>query len=306
MPAPTHVTLLNHSISRDHIASIHRAGCKDIPRDRRDHGSSVTDYPTLADALADYIDGEMVEMGYSVEDVKIHACCRGLKRPQREADERDQDAEARAEEPEAEVCTTCNRPAGDGYVNIIAGEACLDPIHGWTSREARLLSAAEERVVEIRDEIETARAEQGRRGAGGLMVNREDAVDAEPIEDYRRRMAAWRERWAALFAELRATEKAIADLSPLTPAEARDVAGKTLAGRADEVERLAHDHGMGPGYYREAAALRKLAAVFADDGSSPYRIIVKDDQAIDLAAELIGQGIPQGKAHRIARAVADR
>ena len=70
------VTLLNYSISRDHIASVHKVGCKDIERDTREHAAIPQDYPSLPDALADYIDGEMSEMGYHVDDVKVYSCCK--------------------------------------------------------------------------------------------------------------------------------------------------------------------------------------------------------------------------------------
>lgn len=28
------------------------------------------------------------------------------------------------------TCTTCNKPAERGYLNVQAGEACVDPCHG--------------------------------------------------------------------------------------------------------------------------------------------------------------------------------
>ncbi len=70
------VTLLNYAISRDHIASLHKAGCKDIDRDARTHAAELYDYDSKDAALADYVDGEMAEMGYSVGDVKIYPCCK--------------------------------------------------------------------------------------------------------------------------------------------------------------------------------------------------------------------------------------
>ncbi len=71
------VTLLNYSISRDHIASLHKAGCRDIARDARTHAAESYDFDSKDDALADYIDGEMAEMGYGIEDVKVYPCCEG-------------------------------------------------------------------------------------------------------------------------------------------------------------------------------------------------------------------------------------
>lgn len=70
-------TVLNYSISREHIASVHRTGCKDIDRDAREHGAlPYTGFASVEAALADYIDGEMAEMGYSADDVKVYSCCR--------------------------------------------------------------------------------------------------------------------------------------------------------------------------------------------------------------------------------------
>lgn len=71
------VVVLNHQISRGHIGSIHRVGCKDIEREANAHGSIIHGpYDSVDLALAQYIDSEMEEMGYSDEDVKVHPCCR--------------------------------------------------------------------------------------------------------------------------------------------------------------------------------------------------------------------------------------
>lgn len=73
------VVLLNHAIVRDSIASVHREGCRDIERDSGAHGSQIYGpFPSVDSALADYLDAEMVEMGYGRQDVKVHACARGL------------------------------------------------------------------------------------------------------------------------------------------------------------------------------------------------------------------------------------
>ncbi len=72
------VVVLNHSIVRDHVAHVHRQGCKDIERDARAHASSIYGpFDTVEEALADYIDGEMVELGYGPEDVRVFPCCKG-------------------------------------------------------------------------------------------------------------------------------------------------------------------------------------------------------------------------------------
>ena len=71
------VVVLNHSIISTHIAHVHREGCKDIERDARSHGSSVYGpFETVADALADYLDEEMIELGYSSQDVRVFPCCK--------------------------------------------------------------------------------------------------------------------------------------------------------------------------------------------------------------------------------------
>lgn len=73
------VVVLNHSITSasSGIASIHREGCKDIEREQRKHGSSIYGpFDSVDLALANYIDSEMEEMGYSDSDVKVHPCCR--------------------------------------------------------------------------------------------------------------------------------------------------------------------------------------------------------------------------------------
>jgi hypothetical protein len=72
------VSLLNYAISRDHIASVHRTGCKDIERDANEHGALVQEFETVEAALADYVDGEMAEMGYSAADVHVYPCAKGL------------------------------------------------------------------------------------------------------------------------------------------------------------------------------------------------------------------------------------
>lgn len=70
-------TVLAHGIVRNEIASIHKAGCRDIARESREHGSVSRDVEgSLQDAIDYYVDDELLEMGYTVEDVKIHACCK--------------------------------------------------------------------------------------------------------------------------------------------------------------------------------------------------------------------------------------
>jgi len=70
-------TLLNHAVISTHIASVHRTGCKDIQREKLAHSSQTYGpYETVDAALAEYIDAEMVEMGYDRADVKVFGCCK--------------------------------------------------------------------------------------------------------------------------------------------------------------------------------------------------------------------------------------
>lgn len=72
------VVLLNHQITRDHIASIHKEGCRDIERDQTHHAALIYGpYDNVEAALTEYIDSEMVEMGWTREDVKIYHCVKG-------------------------------------------------------------------------------------------------------------------------------------------------------------------------------------------------------------------------------------
>ena len=76
----TRFVLINYSVSRDEIASIHRLGCKDIKRDQMEHGGHI--YPSKSSVdklLDDYISEEMVEMGYDKGCVRVLPCTR--KRP---------------------------------------------------------------------------------------------------------------------------------------------------------------------------------------------------------------------------------
>ena len=70
-------TILNHSIVADESWAIHKAGCRDIERESRRHGSHAYDVTgTLTDALAAVLDPDTRERGYDENNVKVHACCR--------------------------------------------------------------------------------------------------------------------------------------------------------------------------------------------------------------------------------------
>lgn len=71
------VIVLNHGVSREHIASVHAVGCAAIEKDKRDHASvEYGPYASLIEALDSYLDDEMIDMGYGVGDVKVHGCAR--------------------------------------------------------------------------------------------------------------------------------------------------------------------------------------------------------------------------------------
>lgn len=73
----TQVIVLNYGVSKDYIASVHKDGCGAIQKDAEDHAAvQYGPYDTVADALSDYIDSEMEDMGYSAADVKVHGCCK--------------------------------------------------------------------------------------------------------------------------------------------------------------------------------------------------------------------------------------
>lgn len=71
-------TLVQHSISRGFIASIHKEGCKHIKKDRQQHGGPTQEMTAKSgvDAVARYVDKELQEMGYTVDDVNVCPCAK--------------------------------------------------------------------------------------------------------------------------------------------------------------------------------------------------------------------------------------
>jgi hypothetical protein len=71
-------TIVNRSIIKEHAFSIHRAGCRDVTRDK--HESSGELYPvppgidTVEDAMNWWLDRELVDLGYSEVDFEIYPC----------------------------------------------------------------------------------------------------------------------------------------------------------------------------------------------------------------------------------------
>ena len=71
------LTIVTFEQYGDHCASIHKAGCRAIKDDLRTHGGFTNAFTgTVQDALDGYIDDEFKEMGFTEQDVKVHACCK--------------------------------------------------------------------------------------------------------------------------------------------------------------------------------------------------------------------------------------
>jgi len=69
------VIVINHQRVKVEYWSIHKAGCKDIKRTVQETaGVSGGKFASVADALAETIDDEMTEMGFTEDDVKVYNC----------------------------------------------------------------------------------------------------------------------------------------------------------------------------------------------------------------------------------------
>lgn len=119
--------------------------------------------------------------------------------------------------------------------------------------QQQLLVELEQRERDLKETIESLRQQQ-------------DKPDFHAIRD------EWRKTWLDTFAKLRATQRRIAELTPLTPDEVRELAQAALEQKAHDWTALG-EHGNGTAAYRTANALRNVAAIFADDGTSPYRFV---------------------------------
>jgi hypothetical protein len=68
---------LTYSLSKEHMWSIHRDGCKDIKRDANEHSAYITYVEgNINDAMNSVLDEEVREMGWTEDAVKIHNCCK--------------------------------------------------------------------------------------------------------------------------------------------------------------------------------------------------------------------------------------
>jgi hypothetical protein len=74
------VTLVNYAKTDNHVASIHRSGCRDIAKDSRKHNSRSYDihsFATVEDALVNWIDEGLAELDYTRADVRVFPCTKG-------------------------------------------------------------------------------------------------------------------------------------------------------------------------------------------------------------------------------------
>ena len=69
------VIVINHQrVSREYW-SIHKTGCKDIRRTVQETaGVSGGKFDSVAAALAETLDDEITEMGFTEDDIKIYNC----------------------------------------------------------------------------------------------------------------------------------------------------------------------------------------------------------------------------------------
>lgn len=76
------MTLICYGLVRDHSASIHRTGCRDIEKDMQRHdGHAVVVHGTAEDAVNKWLgdkdrEGDPINLGYTRNDIKVHNCAR--------------------------------------------------------------------------------------------------------------------------------------------------------------------------------------------------------------------------------------
>ena len=72
------LTGLTYQLVRDELFSLHRAGCRDIAKNQAANFAVVMfedqEFASIADALDEIIDDEMIEMGYDQTAVKVYPC----------------------------------------------------------------------------------------------------------------------------------------------------------------------------------------------------------------------------------------
>ena len=69
------VIVINHQVVSREYWSIHKTGCRDIKRTVQEtDGVSGGKFDSVADALAETIDDEMTEMGFTEDDIKVYNC----------------------------------------------------------------------------------------------------------------------------------------------------------------------------------------------------------------------------------------
>ena len=79
------VIVINHHLVSREYWSIHKTGCRDIKRTVQETGGLLPNgrpvkgtnggrFDSLAEAITATIDDEMVELGYSADDIKVYNC----------------------------------------------------------------------------------------------------------------------------------------------------------------------------------------------------------------------------------------
>ena len=69
------VIVINHQVISREYWSIHKTGCRDIRRTVQETaGGSGGKFASVADALAETLDDEITEMGFTEDDIKVYSC----------------------------------------------------------------------------------------------------------------------------------------------------------------------------------------------------------------------------------------
>ena len=73
------VLLINRSLYKDDPWSIHRQGCSDVAKDKRDNWGRIDGYFASVELAIASIeeDPDMIEMGYGRESIHVYPCTKG-------------------------------------------------------------------------------------------------------------------------------------------------------------------------------------------------------------------------------------
>ena len=73
-------TLVNRSIVRDKQFALHRAGCRDVTKDKHESSGELYAVPedrtTVEQAIDWWLDQERRDLGYDESDFEVFDCCR--------------------------------------------------------------------------------------------------------------------------------------------------------------------------------------------------------------------------------------